>query len=88
MGPTLYYPLGLIYLSLILLNLPLLANFSVFVHLKLDPYGPWRHRGHDQIIEDGVPVDIPKEDFFPETFIPEETLAHPLPMHDGLVLLF
>jgi hypothetical protein len=33
LGPPLYHPLGLIYLSLILLNLLFLANVSALVHL-------------------------------------------------------
>jgi len=88
LGPPLDHPLGLIDLCLIMLNLSLLAKVSALVHLKLDPYGPGRHRGHYQIVEDGVPINITQEDLFAETLIPKETLAHSLPVNDGLLMFF
>jgi hypothetical protein len=86
LGPPLDDSLGLIDLSLIMLNLPLLAKVSAFIHLKLDPYGPGRHRSHDQIVEDRVSIDVTQEDFFAETLIPEESLPHSLPVDNGLLM--
>jgi hypothetical protein len=86
LSPPLDDPLGLIDLSLIMLNLRLLAKISALVHLKLDTYGPGRHRSHDQIVEDGVPIYVTQEDLFPETLIAEETLAHSLHMNYGLLM--
>lgn len=87
MGPPLDHPLRLINLGLIMLNLPLLTYVSALVHLKLDAYRPGCHRSHHQIVEDRVPIDVTQEDLFPETLIPKETLAHSLPVNDGLLML-
>lgn len=47
LGPTLDDPLRLIYLSLIMFNLPLLAKVSSLVHLKLNTNRPGCHWSHD-----------------------------------------